>query len=183
MKEACPYFSSLYQSLITAYWRTSKDSNTLNLYFKVDLTPLVTLCLIAQWGCGIPGTGSVPFSLLLQVRAVARSPCFSLLLKAKLIFVTLRIVIARLNFLGRLCVGDFFNMWVNSNSWCPMCLRCVEVNLFVAVLVWEGRSNHMGKMLMDLPTELDGNLGRRLCTFSVLLSWHGDSHNCQQFVR
>jgi len=37
-----------------------------------------------------------------------------LLLKAKLIFVTLRIIITRLNFLRRFYIGDFlFNMWIN----------------------------------------------------------------------
>jgi len=43
-----------------------------------------------------------------------KSMVLLLLLKAKLIFVTLRIIITRLNFLRRFYIGDFlFNMWIN----------------------------------------------------------------------
>lgn len=69
----------------------------------VDLTHLVMLCLIAQGGRGIPGSNFVPLSILVQIRTVARSCSTAIKSESDL-----RILIDRLNFLGKLHIGHFF---------------------------------------------------------------------------
>lgn len=50
------------------------------------------------------------------------------------------------------------------------CLVCVEVNLFLVVLVREDQKKYMGKILTNLFDELNANLEGRPGLFSVLFS-------------
>lgn len=50
------------------------------------------------------------------------------------------------------------------------CLVYVEVNLFLVVLVIEGRKNDMGKILTNLFNELNANLEGRPGLFAVPFS-------------